>query len=138
MYFIPNNSPAPFDIDDIPYNPPYQKITSETLVGANSVYDGSISSTILNWFSGYYSNHYENQNYLILRDSQYTYRMYVGDIVPNGKTCTIRNCDMITYNSNSSYDYTSYYTVETGVSAVVDISSGGRLSTCVSPVLCLR
>ena len=131
MHSIPYNSPAPFDIDVTPYNPPYSKIASETLVGADSVYDGSISSTILNWFSGYYQNHYENQNYLILRDSQYTYRMYVGDIVPNDKTCTVRNCDMITYNSNSAYDYTPYYTVETGVSAVVDISSGGRLSTCV-------
>ena len=131
MYLIPNNSPAPFDIDDTPYNPPYSKITSETLVGTDSVYDGSISSTILNWFSGYYSNHYENENYLILRDGQYTYRMYVGDIVSNGKTCTVRNCDMITYNSNSAYDYTPYYTFETGVSAVVDISSGGRLSTYV-------
>ena len=38
---------------------------------------------------------------------------------------------MITYHSNSGYDFTPYYFVDTGVSAVVDISSGGQLSTYV-------
>ena len=38
---------------------------------------------------------------------------------------------MITYHSDSGYDYTPYYVVDTGVSAVVDITSGGYLSTYV-------
>lgn len=117
--FIPVESPR---LDDVVKDP---------LVGIEAVYDGSISSSILNFFSGYYRNHYENDNYLILRDGQYTYRMYVGDIVSNGKSCTVSNCDMITYHSNSGYDYTPYYFVDTGVSAVVDITSGGQLSSYV-------
>lgn len=117
--FIPVESPR---LDDVVKDP---------LVGVEAVYDGSISSSILNFFSGYYRNHYENDNYLILRDGQYTYRMYVGDIVPNGKSCTVSNCDIITYHSNSGYDFTPYYFVDTGVSAVVDITSGGHLSTYV-------
>lgn len=117
--FIPVESPR---LDDVVKDP---------LVGIDAVYDGSISSSILNFFSGYYRNHYENDSYLILRDGQYTYRMYVGDIVSNGKSCTINNCDMITYHSNSGYDFTPYYFVDTGVSTVVDITSGGHLSTYV-------
>ena len=126
----------PADISDsisyTPYNSPHPQLDeSEPLIGDKAVYDGSISSSVLNFFSGYYRNHYENQSYLILRDGQYTYRMYVGDIVPDGKSCIVRNCDMVTYHSNSNYDYTPYYVVESGVSSVVDISSGGRLSTYV-------
>lgn len=117
--FIPVETPRLDDVVKVP------------LVGIEAVYDGSISSSVLNFFSGYYRNHYENENYLILRDGQYTYRMYVGDIVSNGKSCTVSNCDMITYHSNSGYDFTPYYFVDTGVSAVVDISSGGQLSTYV-------
>lgn len=117
--FIPVESPR---LDDVVKDP---------LVGIEAVYDGSISSSILNFFSGYYRNHYENDNYLIVRDGQYTYRMYVGDIVPNGKSCSVSNCDMITYHSNSGYDFTPYYVVDTGVSAVVDITSGGQLSSYV-------
>ena len=112
-------------------SPRLEDVVKDPLDGIDSVYDGSISSSVLNFFSAYYRNHYENQNYLILRDGQYTYRMYVGDIIPNGKSCTVRNCDMITYHSNSGYDFTPYYFVDTGVSAVVDISSGGHLSTYV-------
>lgn len=118
--------------DFIPVESPrLEDLVEDPLVGIEAVYDGSISSSILNFFSGYYRNHYENQDYLILRDGQYTYRMYVGDIVPNGKSCTVRNCDLITYHSNSGYDYTPYYFVDTGVSAVVDITSGGQLSAYV-------
>lgn len=111
--------------------PNFADVVSEPLVGEKAVYDGSISSSILNFFAGYYRNHYDNENYLILRDGQYIYRMYVGDIVPNGHKCTVSNCDMITYNSNAGYDFTPYYSVDTGVSAVVDITSGGHLSTYV-------
>lgn len=118
--------------DIIPVETPrFDDVVKDPLVGIEAVYDGSISSSILNFFSGYYRNHYENENYLIIRDGQYTYRMYVGDIVSNGKSCAVSNCDMITYHSNSGYDFTPYYFVDTGVSAVVDISSGGHLSTYV-------
>lgn len=118
--------------DFIPVESPrLEDLVEDPLVGIESVYDGSISSSILNFFSGYYRNHYENDNYLILRDGQYTYRMYVGDIVSNGKSCTVSNCDMITYHSNSGYDFTPYYFVDTGISAVVDITSGGQLSSYV-------
>lgn len=120
------------DYTPVPIESPHlEDVIDDSLVGIESVYDGSISSSILNFFSGYYRNHYENQDYLILRDGQYTYRMYVGDIVPNGKSCSVRNCDLITYNSNSGYDFTPFYSVDTGVSAVVDISSGGQLSAYV-------
>lgn len=118
--------------DFIPVESPrLEDLVEDPLVGMESVYDGSISSSILNFFSGYYRNHYENDNYLILRDGQYTYRMYVGDIVSNGKSCSVSNCDMITYHSNSGYDFTPYYFVDTGISAVVDITSGGQLSSYV-------
>ena len=118
--------------DFIPVESPcLEDVVKDPLDGIEAVYDGSISSSILNFFSGYYRNHYENDNYLIVRDGQYTYRMYVGDIIPNGKSCSVSNCDMITYHSNSGYDFTPYYFVDTGVSAVVDISSGGQLSTYV-------
>ena len=120
------------DYTPIPVESPrLEDVLDDSLIGIESVYDGSISSSVLNFFSGYYRNHYENQSYLILRDGQYTFRMYVGDIVSNGKSCSVSNCDMITYHSNSGYDYTPYYSVDTGVSAVVDITSGGHLSTYV-------
>lgn len=120
------------DYTPIPIESPrLEDVVKEPLDGIEAVYDGSISSSVLNFFAGYYRNHYENQSYLILRDGQYSYRMYVGDIIPNGKSCTVRNCDMITYHSNSGYDFTPYYIVDTGVSAVVDITSGGHLSTYV-------
>ena len=118
--------------DFIPVETPrFDDVVKDPLVGVEAVYDGSISSSVLNFFSGYYRNHYENENYLILRDGQYTYRMYVGDIVSNGKSCTVSNCDLITYHSDSGYDFTPYYIVNSGVSAVVDITSGGHLSTYV-------
>ena len=118
--------------DFIPVESPrLEDVVKDPIDGIEAVYDGSISSSVLNFFSGYYRNHYENENYLILRDGQYTYRMYVGDIVPNGKSCTVSNCDMITYHSNSGYDFTPYYSVDIGVSSVVDITSGGYLSTYV-------
>lgn len=120
------------DYTPIPIESPHlEDLIDDSRAGIESVYDGSISSSVLNFFSAYYRNHYENQDYLILRDGQYTYRMYVGDIIPNGKSCTVRNCDLITYHSNSGYDYTPYYFVDTGVSAVVDITSGGQLSAYV-------
>ena len=109
-------------------SPRIDDFVKEPLDGIEAVYDGSISSSVLNFFSAYYRNHYENQNYLIIRDSQFTYRMYVGDIIPNGKSCTVRNCDMISYHSNSGYDYTPYYFVDTRVSPALDISSARHLS----------
>ena len=118
-------TPVPID------SPRLEDVLDDSRVGIESVYDGSISSSVLNFFSGFYRSHYENENYLILRDGQYTYRMYVGDIVSNGNSCSVSNCDMITYHSNSGYDFTPYYTVDSGVSAVVDITSGGHLSTYV-------
>ena len=120
------------DYTPIPVESPrLEDVLDDSRVGIESVYDGSISSSILNFFSGYYRNHYENDNYLIVRDGQYTYRMYVGDIVLNGKSCIVSNCDLITYHSNSGYDFTPYYSVDTGVSSVVDITSGGYLSSYV-------
>lgn len=128
----------PADISDsvsyTPYNSPYPQLDdeSEPLAGADAVYDGSISSSVLNFYSGYYRNHYEDENYLILRDGQYTYRMYVGSIVADGKTCILSNCDVVTYHSSSSvYDYTPYYSVSSGVSTTIDITSGNQLSAYV-------
>lgn len=115
------------------YNSPYPQFDeSEPLTGAKAVYDGSISSSVLNFFSGYYRTHYNGDSYLVLREGQYIYRMYVGSIVSNGKTCIVNNCDVVTYHSNgSSYDYTPYYTVASGVSDTIDISSGNQLSAYV-------
>lgn len=111
---------------------PYKNVDVRQEAGINSVYDGSISSTILNWFSGYYRSHYDTEDYLILRDGQYTYRMYVGSIVADGKTCILTNCDVVTYHSSSSaYDYTPYYSVTSGVSTTIDITSGNQLSAYV-------
>lgn len=127
----------PVDISDsvshTPYNSPYPQLDEpEPLAGVKAVYDGSISSSVLNFFSGYYRTHYKGDSYLVLRDGQYTYRMYVGSIVSDGKTCIVSNCDVVTYHSNgSSYDYTPYYTVASGVSDTIDISSGNQLSAYV-------
>lgn len=111
---------------------PYKNVDVREEAGINSVYDGSISSTILNWFAGYYRSHYDTEDYLILRDGQYTYRMYVGSIVADGKTCILSNCDVVTYHSSSSaYDYTPYYSVASGVSTTIDITSGNQLSAYV-------
>ena len=53
--------------------------------------------------------------------------MYVGDIVFDGKSCIVRNCDMVIYYSNFGYDFILYYFVDIGVFVVVDIMSGGYL-----------
>lgn len=127
----------PVDLrDSVPYTPhnsPHpQPDESEPLAGADAVYDGSISASVLNFFSGYYRTHYKGDSYLVLREGQYIYRMYVGSIVADGKTCIVSNCDVVTYHSNSSsYDYTPYYTVASGVSDTIDIRSGNQLSVYV-------
>ena len=116
-----------------PYNSPYPQLDdSESLADAKAVYDGSISTSVLNFFSGYYRTHYKGDSYLVLRESQYIYRMYVGSIASDGKICIVSNCDVVTYHSNSSsYDYTPYYTVASGVSDTINISSGNQLSAYV-------
>ena len=44
-------------------SPRLEDVLDDSRAGIESVYDGSISSSVFNFFSGYYRNHYENENY---------------------------------------------------------------------------
>lgn len=85
----------------------------------------SIPSSVLSFFNGYYVNFYNDQDYVIVRLSQTSYAMYVGDVDVRGTLSVhFTNCDVITYYTNTtSYDQ-PYFKVSKSNDVNVDVSNG--------------
>lgn len=65
------------------------------------VYDGSISSSILDIFTSIYFTHHSGEQYLICRVGQYDYVMFVGE------SLVIQN-NNVTLNNGRVYEYSTY------------------------------
>ena len=81
-----------------------------------SIYDGSISSSVIDIFTNIYISYHVGCDYFIARVGQYQYVMFVGDNVTfNENSLTLTNGRIYQY-----YSYSSVYDVPSLVS--VDIS----------------
>ena len=70
-----------------------------------SIYDSSISSSVLDIFTNIYISYHVGCDYFIARVGQYQYVMFVGDDVTfNESTLTLTNGRIYEYNSYSSYN----------------------------------
>ena len=70
-----------------------------------SIYDGSISSSVIDIFTNIYISYHVGCDYFIARVGQYQYVMFVGDDVTfNDRTLTLTNGRIYEYNSFSSYN----------------------------------
>lgn len=73
---------------------------------AYSIYpDGTISSTIVNYFDGVLNN-YPFKDYIIWRDSQYVYYLAVGNIDYDNFVYSSTDCDIYSINTYQQYNYT--------------------------------
>ena len=82
----------------------------------DSIYSGSISTTILDIFSGIYSK-YPSKDYVAFRSGQYTYDLYIGDISLAGAFSGTQLLHVV-YDSASSYNngpYLRYNTEDLGL-----------------------
>ena len=70
-----------------------------------SIYDGSISSSVIDIFTNIYISYHVGCDYFIARVGQYQYVMFVGDDVTfNERTLTLTNGRIYEYNTYSSYN----------------------------------
>ena len=70
-----------------------------------SIYDSSISSSVIDIFTNIYISYHVGCDYFIARVGQYQYVMFVGDDVTfNDRTLTLTNGRIYEYNSFSSYN----------------------------------
>ena len=70
-----------------------------------SIYDGSISSSVIDIFTNIYISYHVGCDYFIARVEQYKYVMFVGeDVSFNEGTLTLTNGRIYEYNSYSSYN----------------------------------
>ena len=70
-----------------------------------SIYDSSISSSVIDIFTNIYISYHVGCDYFIARVGQYQYVMFVGDDVTfNERSLTLTNGRIYEYNSYSSYN----------------------------------
>ena len=70
-----------------------------------SIYDNSISSSVIDIFTNIYISYHVGCDYFIARVGQYQYVMFVGDDVTfNDRTLTLTKGRIYEYNSFSSYN----------------------------------
>lgn len=70
-----------------------------------SIYDGSISSSVIDIFTNIYISYHVGCDYFIARVEQYKYVMFVGeDVSFNERTLTLTNGRIYQYYSYSSYN----------------------------------
>lgn len=73
-----------------------------------SIYDGSISSSVIDIFTNIYISYHVGCDYFIARVGQYQYIMFVGDDVSfNENSLSLTNGRIYQYYSYSSYDVPS-------------------------------
>lgn len=82
-----------------------------------SIYDGSISSSVIDIFTNIYISYHVGCDYFIARVGQYQYVMFVGDDVTfNENSLTLTNGRIYQY-----YSYSSSYDVPSLVSADISL-----------------
>lgn len=70
-----------------------------------SIYDGSISSSVVDIFTNIYISYHVGCDYFIARVEQYKYVMFVGENLSfNESTLSLTNGRIYEYNSHSSYN----------------------------------
>lgn len=85
-----------------------------------SVYDGSISTTILQYFKDVAYRLPVGTDYVFWRNGQYDYRLVYGDIIMNGNNFSGSSCNYYSYNSNNA-------TFNGGLEGNFSLNTGGRL-----------
>lgn len=84
-----------------------------------ALYDGDISSSILEKLSGYYTEHSDKldpEDYFIVRQAQYDYLLYYGEIAEDG---TITSAKVVRYYATNTGSYAAVYRL-----SVSETSSG--------------
>lgn len=102
---------------DQTFEPDYEDPTSTPELRA--LYDGDISSTILEKLSGYYTEHsdkLEPEEYFIIRQGQNDYMLYYGDIAEDG---SITHAKVVRYYAVNTGSYAAVYRL-----SVSEASSG--------------
>lgn len=89
-----------------------------------ALYDGDISSSILEKLSSYYTEHsdpLEKEDYFIVRQSQYDYLLYYGEISSSG---AIADATIVRYYAVNTGSYAATYrlSVSEATSGSVDLS----------------
>ena len=82
------------------------------------IYEGTISTSMLEYFSDILIKVPPTQNYVLIRSSQYIYVMYVGDFEWNGSNFYAASADAYSIATNSGYN--SHYTFN--VSTISDLT----------------
>lgn len=72
------------------------------------IYDGTISTSMLDYFRDILAKVNPLKNYVLLRTSQYTYNLYCGEMEWDGVQFTAESADVYTITTNSGYN--SHYT----------------------------
>lgn len=72
------------------------------------IYDGTISTSMLDYFSDILTKVNPLKNYVLIRSSQYVYLLYVGDFDWDGNRFSCGSADVYTITTNSGYN--SHYT----------------------------
>lgn len=73
-----------------------------------SIYEGTISTSMLEYFSDILVKVSPLKNYVLLRSSQYVYILYVGEFSWDGSSFSCASSDAYTITTNSGYN--SHYT----------------------------
>lgn len=81
------------------------------------IYDGTISTSMLEYFSDILIKTSPLNNYVLIRSSQYIYVLYVGEFSWDGKTFTCSDADAYSITTNSTYN--SHYAFN--VSEITDL-----------------
>ena len=91
-----------------------------------AVYDGNISSSILEYFAGVYTRLTHNMvnlpDYLIVRTGQYEYRMYVGHMISDGVFDGVTKLYRYYGVTSGGYSVNYNYSSSEVISPNVDIS----------------
>lgn len=111
------------EYEDNPTTEPVDETPAPT-AELRALYDGDISSSILEKLSSYYTEHsdpMEKENYFIVRQSQYDYILYYGDISSSG---AISDAHVVRYYAVNTGSYAATYrlSVSEATSGSVDLS----------------
>lgn len=90
-----------------------------------ALYDGDISSTVLEKLSGYYIEHSDRVNpedYFIVRQGQYDYILYYGDIESDG---SINDATVVRYYAVNTGSYAAAYRLSVSESTSGSVDLGG-------------
>lgn len=72
------------------------------------IYDGTISTSMLDYFSDILTKVNPLKNYVLIRSSQYIYLLYVGDFEWDGNRFSCDSAEVYSITTNSGYN--SHYT----------------------------